>query len=61
MLTFWSETALDPTDSVANAPYTHHLSDFYQHFSYSNRNSPSAFLELGVHIYTPLPDTQTYR
>lgn len=34
VLTFWSEIALDPSDSAANTPYTHYLSDFYQHFSY---------------------------
>lgn len=52
VLTFWSEIALDRSDSVANTPYTHYLSGFYQRFSYSNMNSPSALLYVHVHIHT---------
>lgn len=65
VLTFWSEIALDPSDSAAIISYTHYFSDFYKHFSYSSVNS-SSFLCICVHTHTLLrcPNMQmgyTYR
>lgn len=52
VLTFWSEIALGPSDSAPNTPYTHYPSGFYQHFSYSNMNSPLPF-SIYTRTHTP--------